>query len=731
MIPSAIFKVGEHWSYLGQHLRFECEMGNGCLFFREQRTLGPFQIEDADGNLCAPDIAWALRALAAGDLKGECDPSNPPDRRRVALQDIDPETARRDPDAEMRLFVLKALDALPELPRSDGAFRVALSRIWAGRPEIIARFRKKPAPCTVRRWIDQRGMSGDRRLHQMVSMSGKTERKKRLSPDVRAEIHNAALWYWSARRWSISDALGKLRSALDALNEQRAAFQLAPLGMPSREKLRLVIRSLECAETVREKFGAKAADTLFKPCGPGLSAIRILQLGAMDHTQLDGVVIIDAGYMLPLGRPYLTALLDIHSDCIVGFFVSFEPPSTYSVMECIKRANRPKIDQPAAADKYPILPFIFGRFDEIIADNAMEFSGLAMQDSLTDAGPSLRLPPVGAPTWKASIERFFDTLNNLLNKKLPGGTLKPDLMRELGYDPRQDAVLTLAELEGLIWEALVLYHITPKEGQPFPPAQIWEVSAKEHGIAFFKDDSQLEKMLGKVQDRCRVTRSGVEIFGLTYCDGPRVASLLEDLFPQESVRARRKGSATALVKVKYNPANISEIHVWNRIRSRYVTLPCVDEKYTQGVSLWHHRKIQDWAKQRGLEFSSEADRLRARASLIKTLEEIAPTLRGKELRAFARLSTSPKIQAKVSADVALAYALGRHDGMGPLLVPHDTLAAERTDEGRPSSRPPRKKKPTPKPKRRKEVHQGSPPKPETGQLADFSVDLSSWKEVEL
>jgi len=304
-------------------------------------------------------------------------------------------------------------------------------------------------------------------------------------------------------------------------------------------------------------------------------------------------------------------------------------------------------------------------------------------------------------------------------------------MRELGYDPRKDAILTLAELEGLIWEALVLYHITPKEGQPFPPAQMWEVSARKHGIAFIKDDSQLDKMLGKVQKRCRVTRSGVEIFGLTYSDGPKVAALLEDLFPLEPVRSRRKGSATALVKVKYNPSNISEIHIWNRIRSRYVTLPCVDQKYTKGVSLWHHRKIQEWAKQKGFEFSSEADRLRARASLIKTLEEIAPTLRGKELRAFARLSTSPKIQAKAGSDVALAYALSRHDGMAPLIVPNDTLASERTDEGRAYSRPPRKKKPSPKPKRKKEVHQHSHLKPETGQLADFSVDLSSWKEVEL
>lgn len=189
MNPSILFKAGDCWSYCGQRIRFECEMGNGRLFFRDERTLSAFQVQDEEGNPCAPDLEWALRAFAAGELKGERDPNGPPERRQAALQEIDPETARRrDPDAEMRLFVLKALDALPELPRSDRAFRIALSKVWAEKPEVTAKFRKRPAPCTVRRWIDQRGAPGDRPLNQMVSMSGQTGRTKRLPSEVHDEI---------------------------------------------------------------------------------------------------------------------------------------------------------------------------------------------------------------------------------------------------------------------------------------------------------------------------------------------------------------------------------------------------------------------------------------------------------------------------------------------------------------------------------------------------------------
>jgi putative transposase len=245
------------------------------------------------------------------------------------------------------------------------------------------------------------------------------------------------------------------------------------------------------------------------------------------------------------------------------------------------------------------------------------------------------------------------------------------------------------------------------------------------------DDTQLEKMLGAVKYPCCVTRSGVELFGLVFHDEAKVSALLEDLVGYEPVRSRREGSATARVKVKYNPACLSEIHVWNRRTNRYVTLPCADETYGQGVSLWHHRQLQQWSALKGEQFSTQADRLRVRANMISTLEELAPTLKGKERRALARLENSPKVQSLGGGEVALAYAPSRHDGLATV-IEHDLLAPERSDGGQKPSRPVRMKKRQPsKAKRAKAVQDHAHLKPETGDLADFTVDLSSWKEIEL
>ncbi len=149
------------------------------------------------------------------------------------------------------------------------------------------------------------------------------------------------------------------------------------------------------------------------------------------------------------------------------------------------------------------------------------------------------------------------------------------------------------------------------------------------------------------------------------------------------------------------PANIAEINVWNQRRNVYVTLPCTDDRYTSGISLWHHNQLRAWAKICGLRFSSEEDRLLARAELQKRISEYAPELRGKERRAAARLLHSPTIEAIVDGKgIGLAFAPARHDGLAPI-IEHQTLASIREDGDTPPTRParnntkPKKSKPKP------------------------------------
>ena len=75
----------------------------------------------------------------------------------------------------------------------------------------------------------------------------------------------------------------------------------------------------------------------------GVSTTRPLERVEIDHTQLD-LFVIDDQTGFPLGKPYITAAIDHHTGSVTGFYISFTPPSAFSVMECLKVAILPKVE---------------------------------------------------------------------------------------------------------------------------------------------------------------------------------------------------------------------------------------------------------------------------------------------------------------------------------------------------------------------------------------------------
>jgi putative transposase len=724
--------AGDVWEFRGQKLIFQSELGDDFIHFLREQNGGPFQVEGPGGALSWPDAKWFLESFQSGALRKIAHLYKLPGRPKPPMLDDDHAALNAlDRRARLRAFVLRGIDAAGDIPRSDKAITLALARLWSEQAEKAAEFGVKPSTRSVRRWLNGRGAPGERPLKDMVAKTGRGERQRRFPKVTQALMKRWAAWYWTRLGWAMIDAYAKFTKRLEYINGRRFRGGMLPLlKRPSYTTFCLEVHKLENFESFKHKHGAKKAAARFKACGTGLSASRFLRLGCMDHTVLDGMAVIDTSWMLPVGRPWLTILIDVRTRCVVGFVLSFEPPSIYSVMECIKRANRPKAQNTALSKEYPVLTRIFGRFDEIVVDNGKEFSGTSLEDAMADVGTTIRLAPVASPTYKAIVERFFRTLNQLLNTKLPGAVFKTDLLREMGYDPSKDAVLTIEQLESFIYEALATYHVGLHSGVGAPPAQLWQQDMNAYGIDVIGHDRALDKMMGAVMYPCRVTRSGVSMFGLQFHDENKVGGLLEDLAGMEPLRGQAKGSATVTVKVKYNPANLAEIHVWNRRRKVYVTLPCLDERYTKGMSLWHHRKVQEWAQLKGRQFNTEAQRLLARAQLIEQIEDSAPHLKGAARNAMRRLLNTPKVEQAGGGGVGIAYAPARHDGLAPV-IPHELLSGKRTDDGQAPTRPARPKKSKTRMRRGSRKAEKTPPPPQPVQIADFDIDVTDWREIEL
>jgi putative transposase len=69
--------------------------------------------------------------------------------------------------------------------------------------------------------------------------------------------------------------------------------------------------------------------------------VRPLERVECDETKLD-LMVIDTETRLPLGRPWLTTMIDVCTKMITGFYLSFHPPGYLSVMRCLLHAIRPK-----------------------------------------------------------------------------------------------------------------------------------------------------------------------------------------------------------------------------------------------------------------------------------------------------------------------------------------------------------------------------------------------------
>lgn len=716
-------EIGEFWEIAGERYCLEQVMGGGFLLLRSVRTGAPYQVA-GDGGAVSPTMSWLKAMLAAGELRRISLGQKTTPQAGIGEEECDFEAVRvKDPQALLRQMVLSSLDRLPSFSRSDNGIRSALNSIWAAKPARFAPY-KKPGASTVRTWLRDRGVVGQRNLAKMQTRTGKGARKKILSPAIHRRIHHYSMAYWADVSLSMSDAYAALVVRLVRINRRQALTGGQGVPVPSFETLRLNIRRMECWETYAARHGKKAANERFKACGRGLAADRALRLGAMDHTVLDCMVVVQARGWRVLGRPTLTVLVDIHSRCIPGWVLSFEPPSLFSVMECIKRANRPKVDVLESRPDYPELADIFGKFDEVVVDNGKEFAGTSFEAAMTDIGSTVRWAPVRSPTHKAVVERLFGTLNTRIHRKLPGGIFPPAQLREWGLDPSKKAVLTLAQVEALISRGISDYHLSYHRELGRAPVTVWTESVRQVGIQVIGDESQLDKMAGAHETRS-LSRSGIEIFDLQYHDPSIVGPLLERLASREGVRGRSKGSARASVTVKYNPADIGEIHIWDPTAREFVTLPCVEEEYASGLSLWLHRRLSEWrTEERKAGIIGDAER---RVALREEFEAMLPERKRKAgKRAVARLLSSPKLTQLAGGTVRIAMAPPRHDGMAPV-VSTNALAPSRTDELEKPVRPPPRRKPKALPG---QAQIARAIVPQTGAFPSFDDPGEDWEEFE-
>jgi putative transposase len=528
-----------------------------------------------------------------------------------------------------------------------------------------------PSAGALRRAINARGEPGRRPSKAMRTLRGTVRRATHFPAFVEKVLERTVAWHWSVRGRKKGEAYARVVCLIKIANRFGPALfggAWRPLPTPSKETVRFRINRAECRATWAAKFSDREAALRFEGSGEGLTASRILEKVVIDSTVADGWCVWRGETMMPLGRPTLYIAVDVYSRQVVNWFLTYEPPSLYGVMGLLKRIVTPNEEG------------VWGKPGEIIVDNTWEHVSPSFQDACDSAGINVRWAPIKTPEYKAIVERAFGTLNTMLFKKLLGGSVKfpAYIMSRLGLDPSKTANLTLERLEELLTQTIrEVYAHRIHDGTKRPPQLLWE-RGLERGRHVIDDLPDLVANFGQVET-CTLTRSGVKTRdGLRFFERDVVTRLLNALARDTAHRERRKGSATARVKVVVNPEDFSQCMVWDSRNRRPEYLHNVHSEFAKACSSrWEYRQLKAFADAENQAFESDEDRLKQLNSLREQIEAMAPELKAAALKRRRKLLAQMSNDAPSGAMILRAQAPASADGRNPVDADVPTLFAAR------------------------------------------------------
>jgi putative transposase len=379
------------------------------------------------------------------------------------------------------------------------------------------------------------------------------------------------------------------RRAADVVQEVRRKCFLANLKPPGPNAVRARINALNVLNTVKCRNGRNAARPLTAVKGSFPNVASPLDLVQMDHTPID-LIVVDEISRQPIGRPYLTAAIDIYSRCITGFCLTFEAPSAVSVGLCLVHSVIDKTNYLAHLGIEGEWP-IWGKPLIIYVDNATEFHSEALRRGCAQHGIQIQYRPFGQPQFGGTIERVIGTLMQHVHT-LPGTTFS-NIMERGEYDSDGTAILTLSELEK--WLTLVIigqYHNKVHSSIHEPPIERYKSglisNAKDKPERNFKPLVLNKKAF--LVDFLPIVKRSIQRHGFMI---DHIIYYSNSLQPW--IAKRHQGHKFI---IRRDPRDISRIFVLHPEHDEYLEVP-YRTLSNPTVTLWEHRESLRQLKERG------------------------------------------------------------------------------------------------------------------------------------
>lgn len=312
---------------------------------------------------------------------------------------------------------------------------------------------------TIYRWLAAFDPSG--RVSALVPGHSSGGRgRSRLPPETERVLHEVINEYFLTTQKP---------PVQEACNEVLRVCEAAGVAPPHPNTVRNRIALITAERKTAAREGGRQADDAHGPHPGSLPGAdwpgAVVQI---DHTKVD-LMLVDDVERRPIGCPWLTLLMDVFCRMVLGFYLSFDPPSTMSLALCIAQAVLPKdrwLARRGLALDWPC----YGKFGTIRADNAKEFRGNAATRACEEHRMILEWRAVTKPRYGAHIERLLGTLMRATHL-IPGTTFSNPAQRG-NYDSTARAVMTVSEYEA--WFATYVnqvYHKRFHRGIGMAPAR--------------------------------------------------------------------------------------------------------------------------------------------------------------------------------------------------------------------------------------------------------------------
>lgn len=554
---------------------------NGSTYEFLRKVQNGFLFEEIEtGEIVRHEMDELVNLLYSGKATLNPRPTPPSDAAKYSRQSFDLFPQHIRDIALERLEFVKAYEAkLLETSRYQAAQ-------WAIRDvaEQLGAI-KKPSIRSLQRWY-LRWTKGRRHIQALMPLYGnRGGGAHRISEEVLRLAHDAIEAHYMKRNGeNISGCYEELKEEIRKINAQRSPA--TRLECPSLSTLNRLVAEIDIYTRTTARQGQRAADRMFRSVGGGPVANYPLHIVQIDHTKLDVITVGEDGDIL--GRCWLTIALDLYSRMVVGFHLSMNEPRYASVMQCLRNALMPKhlAGNPfnEVADRWPC----FGVMSTVVLDNGLEFHSKNLLEACAQLGVDIQYCPAYTPHYKGAVERFFGTLNTKLIHTLPGTTFSNPKQRG-DYKSEQEACLTFEELYQLLAEFVSgKYALSFHKGIGKTPYSAWLEGVNDHPVRVVQSKEDVEILTAYFDDR-KLTRKGVEIFGLRYNSEELDAIRLRHLTPTIPSHP---------VKVKYDPVDIGQIYVADEEGQTYRVARCTSPEYAAGLSLWQHNIIKSKVRKR-------------------------------------------------------------------------------------------------------------------------------------